>query len=227
MGERTPQEWGLAVTGTATSFAARGKQAVLTLDACGGPGGSGYDAALIETLRSTSTPATLFINRRWAQQNPSITQELVEDLLFEIGNHGTRHLPLSVTGQAAYGIAGTADLAEAYAEVAENQRYFQETYGVDLKHFRSGTAHVDEVAVEMAAMLNVDVVNFSLNADAGATFSASEVQAALAAVQPGDICIGHFNQPQSGTAAGIASALEAAAEDGIEWISLAQALSQS
>lgn len=227
LGERSPQEWGLEVTGVVTSFAARGNQAVLTLDACGGPGGSGYDDALIDNLRSTSTAATLFINRRWAQDNPSITQELIEDPLFEIANHGTRHLPLSVTGAAAYGIPGTADLAEAHAEVMENQEYFQDTYGLDLKHFRSGTAHVDDVSVEMAAMLGVDVVNFSLNADAGATYSAAEVQAALAAVQPGDICIGHFNQPQSGTAAGIASALEAAAETGIEWISLEQALSQS
>lgn len=227
LGERTPHQWGLAVSGTVTSFAARGNQAVLTLDACGGPGGSGYDAALIDTLRSTSTAATLFINRRWAQENPSITQELVEDPLFEIANHGTRHLPLSVIGQAAYGIPGTADLAEAHAEVVENQEYFQDSYGVQLRHFRSGTAHVDDVAVEMAAMLGVEVVNFSLNADAGATFSAPEVEAALAPVQPGDICIGHFNQPQSGSAAGIASALESAAENGIEWINLEQALSQS
>lgn len=224
---RSPQQWGLEVTGVVTSFAASGNRAVLTLDACGGPTGSGYDEQLIEVLRSTSTPATLFINKRWAQDHRSVTQELVEDPLFEIANHGTRHRPLSVTGRAAYGISGTASLREAHAEVAENQEYFLDAYGLELRHFRSGTAHADEVAVEMAQMLGVEVVNFSLNADAGATHSPSEVYAALTAVQPGDICIGHFNQPSSGTADGIASALETAAERGIEWTDLEQALARS
>ncbi|WP_120005165.1 polysaccharide deacetylase family protein [Nesterenkonia muleiensis] len=221
---RSPKQWGLDVTGVVTSFAASGNRAVLTLDACGGPAGSGYDERLIEVLRSTSTPATLFINKRWAQEHRSVTQELVGDPLFEIANHGTRHLPLSVTGRAAYGISGTANLRDAHAEIAQNQDYFRDTYGLELRRFRSGTAHADEVAVEMAQMLGVEVVNFSLNADAGATHSPSEVHAALAAVQPGDICIGHFNQPSSGTADGVASALEAAAERGIEWATLEQAL---
>lgn len=224
---KSPQQWGLAVTGVVTSFAAARNQAVLTLDACGGPDGSGYDEALIEALRSTSTPAALFINKRWAQEHPSVTRELVDDPLFEIANHGTRHLPLSVSGRSAYGINGTANLQEAYAEVAENQDYFRDTYGLDLRHFRSGTAHADEVAVEMAQMRGVEVVNFSLNADAGSTYSAGEVHAALAEVQPGDICIGHFNQPSSGTAEGIVSALETVGERGIKWTTLEQALQHS
>lgn len=225
--EQSPQEWGLEVTGVLTSFAASGAQAVLTLDACGGPDGSGYDEALIEALRSSSAPATLFINKRWAQENRSVTQELIEDPLFEIANHGTRHLPLSVTGQSAYGIRGTQNLREAYAEVTENQDYFRDAYGIELPYFRSGTAHADEVAVEMAHQLGVDVVNFSLNADAGATYSAQEVHAALGEVRPGDICIGHFNQPSSGTGQGVARALEAAEQRGIEWIRLKQALRHS
>lgn len=222
---RVPQEWGLEVTGVVSSFTPRGSQAVLTFDACGGAEGSGYDQELITTLRQSNTPATLFLNQRWASANPITTQELVDDPLFEIANHGTRHLPVSVNGQAAYGIPGTVNLEEAYAEIIESRDFLRDTYDVDTKYFRSGTAHVDEVAVEMAGMLGIDVVNFSINADAGATLESWQVQQEMAAVTGGDICIGHFNIPGSGTTAGIAAALEDAADRGIEWTTLGEALS--
>lgn len=32
----------------------------------------------------------------------------MKDPLFAIGNHGTRHVPLSVTGRAMYGLKDTA-----------------------------------------------------------------------------------------------------------------------
>lgn len=225
--EESPQEWGLEATGVVSSFATAENRAVLSLDACGGPNGSGYDEQLIEALRVSSTPATVFINQRWAEANRSITEELVNDPLFEIASHGTRHLPLSVSGQSAYGVAGTSTLREAYAELTENREYFRDTYSLDLRYFRSGTAHTDEVSVQMAGMLGVDVVNFSLNADAGATYPADKVHQALAQVQPGDICIGHFNKPGSGTAQGVAAALEVAAARGIEWTTLETALTPS
>lgn len=223
-GQQQPQEWGLETSGVITSFTASGNQAVLTLDACGGPGGGGYDAALIDSLRQAGIAATLFINQRWAQENFGITQELIADPLFEIANHGTEHKPLSVNGQRAYGIPGTESLAQAYAEIMENQQFFQESLGLQLPYFRAGTAYADEVAAQMAQELGTPVVNFSVNGDAGATFTAAEVQAAMRAVVPGDIVIGHFNQPDTQVAAGFAAALEDAAERGIEWRTLGEVL---
>lgn len=227
LGEESPQEWGVDVSGTVNRFDTREPEAVLTLDACGGPQGSGYDQRLIEGLRATATPATLFVNKRWAQSHPRVTGELVDDPLFEIANHGTEHLPLSVSGKAAYGVEGTASLRAAFEEIARTQEFFRTQYGLDLVHFRSGTAHVDEVAVRMAAKLNVKVVNFSLNADAGATYSQDQAYQALAGVQPGDICIGHFNQPTSAAGVGMLQALDAAEERGIKWTTLDQAMASA
>jgi peptidoglycan/xylan/chitin deacetylase (PgdA/CDA1 family) len=90
----------------------------LTFDACGGPGGSGYDRALIDFLRRREIPATLFINSRWIDANPAIFRRLAAEPLFEIANHGTRHRPLSVTGRSAYGIPGTRSAAEVYDEIS-------------------------------------------------------------------------------------------------------------
>lgn len=214
----------MEVTGAVTGFAAAGRRAVLTLDACGGRHGCGYDHRLIQSLRQTATPARLFINQRWAEANPGVTQELVDDPLFEIANHGTEHRPLSVSGRSAHGLPGTLSLQEAYEEVVGNCDFFQATYGSTMKHFRSGTAHTDEVAAEMVTMLGHQVVNYSINADGGATFSAEQMRRAMAATSPGDIVIGHFNRPGSGSAAGMEAALADAARRGIEWTTLGEVL---
>ena len=91
--------------------------AVVTLDACGGRNGSGYDEALIEVLRRLAVPATLFLNLRWIDANPGIARELADDPLFELANHGTAHKPLSVSGAEAYGIPGTASVGDVFDEV--------------------------------------------------------------------------------------------------------------
>ena len=86
---------------------AGGRTLALTFDACGGPGGSRVDTGLVEVLRRNHVAATLFLNQRWVRSNRAYAEELVADPLFRIGNHGTRHLPLSVSGRSAYGIVGT------------------------------------------------------------------------------------------------------------------------
>ena len=109
-----PTQWGMALPGIATSFVPDGRQIALTFDACRG----GCDDALLETLRRNQVPAVLFFNGKWIDQHPDRAAQLAADPLFEIGNHGTRHVPLSVAGRAAYGIAGTRSAAEVVDEVA-------------------------------------------------------------------------------------------------------------
>ena len=67
----------------------------LTLDACGGPGGSGVDIDLVDMLISRQVPFTAFLNSRWVEANPDLTDRLAACPTVEIANHGTSHLPLS------------------------------------------------------------------------------------------------------------------------------------
>ncbi|MCP8999277.1 polysaccharide deacetylase family protein [Pseudarthrobacter sp. RMG13] len=199
-GGRLPAEWGLTVTGVVTR--SPDSQTVLTLDACGGPGGSGVDQELIATLRRLNIPATLFMNARWIQANRQLAAELGHDPLFELANHGQAHRPLSVTGKSAYGIAGTGSVADAYDELTGCMDVLRELTGRQPQFFRPGTAYFDEVSAAMTRRLGMLPVNFSVNADAGATLSPEAVGSALATARPGDIVIAHFNKPGSGTAAG-------------------------
>jgi peptidoglycan/xylan/chitin deacetylase (PgdA/CDA1 family) len=179
----------------------------LTLDACGSSSGKGVDVRLIDFLIRERIPATLFINARWIDANPEIFRRLAADPLFEIANHGLRHKPASVTGRFVYGIDGTRDVNELIEEIELNARKIEDITGRRPKLYRSGTAYYDEVAVEIARALDHEVAGYSVLGDAGATYTAARVRSALLGVQPGDVILCHMNHPESGTAAGIISAV--------------------
>lgn len=217
---RSPREWGLAVTGVISRLE-RPAGIALTFDACGGSGGgSGYDEPLIDLLRQYGVKATLFLNRRWIEAHAVLAAELAADPLFEVESHGVRHLPLSVSGRSAYGIAGTRDIGEAYDEVVAANDWFLATLGRTPWFFRPGTAYADEVSAAMAREVGQVVTGFSVNADAGATSAPARVAAELDAAGPGDIVIGHMNRPGRGTAAGCAEAIPRLLERGVEFVHL-------
>ena len=219
-----PLTWGLDVPGVVTRLQGAGRAVALTFDACGGPGGHGFDAALIGFLRQEQIPATLFLNARWIDANPGIFGDLAADPLFDIANHGTRHLPLSVRGQSAYGIRGTRSVGEVYDEVAGNARKLRGLVGHPMRLFRSGTAHYDDVATQIVHDLGEQVIGFEVNGDGGATFTPQQVAGALDTVRPGSIVIAHMNQPGHGTAAGMRAALPTLRGAGYRFVHVADYL---
>jgi peptidoglycan/xylan/chitin deacetylase (PgdA/CDA1 family) len=58
---------------------------------------NGYQSQVIQYLRKQNVPATLFISGKWMRSHSDITQQLMVDPLFEIGNHAWSH--------ASFGIA--------------------------------------------------------------------------------------------------------------------------
>lgn len=220
---RAPGQFGLEVPGIRLALPSGARGVALTFDACGGAHGSKMDHQLIEVLRTHKTPATLFVNQRWARSNRQLLTELIADPLFEIANHGTKHAPLSVAGQQAYGIPGTGSVAAAYDEIVLNQRYLAQEFGVEARFFRSGTAHMDQVGVALCRKLGLVPMNFTVNMDAGATFPAASVATQVSAMKVGDVGIGHFNQPKSGTAQGVDRGLKKLADTGIKVVRLTSA----
>ena len=202
-----PTQWGENVPGVRTRLATEEKVVALTLDACGSARGKGVDSRLMDFLMRERIPATLFINTRWIDANPELFRRLADNPLFEIANHGLRHKPASVSGRSIYGIEGTKDAGELVEEIELNARKIEAITGVRPKLYRSGTAYYDEVAVEIAAELRHEVAGFSVLGDAGATYSAAQVKAALLKALPGDVILCHMNHPESGTGAGIIAAV--------------------
>lgn len=217
---RLPTEWGERVTGVKTHFVTEEKEMALTFDACGGPYGSGYDEELIRFLQEEEIPATLFVNERWIVENEDLFLQLAADPLFQIENHGSEHLPLSVSGREAWGIAGTNSAEEVYDEIMNNHERVKQLTGREMSLFRSGTAFYDEVAVELAEELGYTVLNFDILGDAGATFSKKQVKEALLSAQPGSIALLHMNQPSSETAQGVIEAIPLLQKQGFQFVHL-------
>jgi peptidoglycan/xylan/chitin deacetylase (PgdA/CDA1 family) len=224
-GGLAPRSWGFGGPGVVRGLGTTRRVVALTFDACGGPGGSGYDEALIAFLRRQEVPATLFLNSRWIDENPAVFRQLRREHQFELANHGTRHLPLSVTGQSAYGITGTRNAGEVYDEVAGNEVKLTQLLGAPPRFFRAGTAYSDDVAARIVAAMGVGLVTFSVNGDGGATFTPEQVRVTVAAAPGGSLVLCHMNHPEGGTAAGIAAAVPQLTAAGYRFVRLSDELS--
>ncbi|HSU48562.1 MAG TPA: polysaccharide deacetylase family protein [Arthrobacter sp.] len=207
-GKHQARYWGLEAPGVLTHLPPGSQGIALTFDFCGGPGGSGYDQVLLDTLRQRHIPATLFLNSRWVTANPTTARQLASDPLFEIANHGTSHKPLSTTGNSAYGIPGTRNAGEVFDEVMPNDGILADIAGKRPRYFRPGTAYMDDVAVDILNALGVKPAGFSINGDGGATYPAAVVAKEVGKARAGDVVICHGNRPNGGTAEGVKQAVD-------------------
>ncbi len=217
----TPKYWGERVAGVITTFNTEHKVVALTLDACGGKK-DGYDKSLIDYLIEKKIPATLFINARWIDKFPLEFEALATNPLFEIENHGMKHLPCSVSGKVAYGIQGTKSGQEVVEEIELNADKIEALTGRRPLFYRCGTAYYDEIAINISQQLGCNVVGFSILGDAGATYSANQVETAVLQAKPGDIIICHMNHPESGTAAGLKMAIPSLLQRGFSFARFAE-----
>jgi peptidoglycan/xylan/chitin deacetylase (PgdA/CDA1 family) len=213
---QTPTRWGTSLPGIAATFAASGRQIALTFDACV----RRCDEALLATLERNSVPALLFLSSVWIDANPGRAEQLAANPLFEIGNHGTRHVPLSVTGRSAYGIGGSRSADEVVTEVWTNHTRIAALTGKPPTWFRPGTAYHDDVAVAIVAELGERPLGFTVDADDGAKASAARVRSAITGAAPGSVVLAHMNHPESGTAAGVSDAITAMLATGWQFVSL-------
>ena len=126
-----------------------------------------------------------------------------------------------MTGRSAYGIAGTRSADEAVDEVWTNQSRIAALTGTAPAYFRTGTAHYDDVAVQIVHQLGLTPVGFSVNADNGATSPAVGSVPRSPRATPGSIVLAHMNHPGSGTAAGYGAAIPALRAAGWEFVPVA------
>jgi peptidoglycan/xylan/chitin deacetylase (PgdA/CDA1 family) len=208
------------VDGVKTKMITDEKVIALTLDACGGEFGSGYDVELMEFLIENNIKADLFVNARWIDAQFETFMELAENPLFTIQNHGTEHKPLSTIQRSAWGISSTATQDEIIEEIMQNQLKIFNLTGVTPQYFRSGTAYYDEVSILIAESLGVEVVNFDVIGDGGATFTKDQIADSMKTAEKGSIIILHMNQPDSETAEGVKEGVRYLLQEGFRFVHL-------
>ncbi len=222
-GGRVPKQWGMEVTGLV--LRSTSPQVCLTYDACGGPYGSKVDQELLDLLITQKIPATLFLNQRWIEANrPTFDTIASHPELFDIGNHGTRHMPLSVTGKMAYNEPATQNAGEVYDEVAGNHVFLTTLLGKAPRFFRTGTAHYDEVAIEIVRAMGELPIGFDINGDAGTTYTAAQVIQETGKAKAGSIVIAHMNQPARQTYEGMMVILPRMRDKGVRFARLSEVI---
>ena len=193
----------------------------LTLDACGGA----FDADLVRFLVEHRIPATIFATKLWLDRNPegvAILKRHAE--LFDIEDHGAKHVPAVIgAGRRVYGIAGNPDVEHLREEVLQGAKAIEQATGTKPLWYRGATALYDPLAILDIEAMGYRIAGFSLNADAGATLSKSEIVARIRAAKSGDILIAHMNKPRSDTAEGLAEGLSGLLAKGFRFIRLRDA----
>ena len=80
------------------------------------------------------------------------------------------------------------------------------------------------MAVRVVTKLGLQVVNYDVLGDAGATYSAAQVLNAMLSSTPGSIILAHMNRPDRGTAEGINAALPKLRNRGFRFVRLSEYL---
>ena len=216
--------WGVAIAGVTTRLPLTDTpRMALTLDACGGPGGDGYDADLIALLEERRIAATLFMTARWIDKHPDEAASLASKELFEIENHGTRHRPCSVSGRPAFGIPGTASVEAAREEIWNGRLAIQSLTGRTPRFYRPGTGFFDAPCVGVVEQLGARAIGFTVSGDGGAGYSRAQVRRALVRAPDGAIVLLHMNKPRSAIAAGVGDALSELGARGVHFVRLSEA----
>jgi peptidoglycan/xylan/chitin deacetylase (PgdA/CDA1 family) len=113
-------------------------------------------------------------------------------------------------------------VGEIYDEIERNALTIQTMTGRKPKYYRPGTAFCDEICVEIGRTLGVEVVNFSVRGDGGATYSKNQVKEALLNAPPASIILMHMNHPGSETAEGVIEAIPELRKRGFRFVKLSE-----
>lgn len=220
---RRPRAWGMSIPGVLTHVTSDDPAIALTFDACGGSGGDGYDADLIDYLRRERVPATLFFTSKWISERRAAARSLAADPLFEIENHGNAHRPCSVTGRSAWGIRGTRNVGDAVDEIQRGARAILDLTGRSPRFYRPGTAYFDDVCLDVISALGQSPAGFAVNGDGGTGFTRAQVKDAIVKAKSGSILLLHMNHPDGATAEGVKDAIPILRARGVKLLRLSDA----
>jgi peptidoglycan/xylan/chitin deacetylase (PgdA/CDA1 family) len=211
------------------------KLVALTFDLCELTGEvAGYDAALVDTLRSSGVKATFFTGGKWMRSHPERTQQLMADPLFEMANHAQAHRNLrALSGnalkeeiegpqrayeqaRATFGNAQCVRGDEGFSSVAPRMSLFRFPFGACNK------AALD--AVNDAGLL---AIQWDLSTgDPVRSQSAEAIAAAMLRAKPGSIIIAHANGRGFHTAEALQIALPQLKAKGFEFVTVSELLAQ-
>lgn len=162
----------------------RERVVALTFDACATSlQPNTFDEAIFAFLEREAIPATVFMTGRWIEAHRDEAARIADSQLFDLGNHGYGHRPLSGLGRRA--VDDEIDRAEALIA----------SLGRKSVAVRPAFGDWDGVAAEAAAARGLPLVLWDVvSGDAGGHLRPVRiVETVLGRTKPGSIVIFHIN----------------------------------
>jgi peptidoglycan/xylan/chitin deacetylase (PgdA/CDA1 family) len=188
----------------------------LTFDACQSPDSpAGYDAAVVDALIRTQTPATLFLGGLWMKNHPVQTRALAENPLFELGNHSWSHADFA-----------TLSPPEIEREIERTQALLRRLGGQQATLFRfPGGSHTD-LALQTVSRRGLRAIQWDVvSGDPDPAVSTADiVREVMRQAQNGSIVIMHVNGWGHHTAQALPDVIRRLREQGYTFVTVSELL---
>ena len=193
------------------------KGVALTLDACPG----GFDTRIGQALVAAKIPATIFVTELWMRMNRvALAFLLASPDLFRLENHGARHLAAVLGEVTIFGVPAAGSLPAIRQEIRNAEIAIAAATGRRPVWYRDATGRYSPEAIGLVQDMGYGVAGYSLLADVGASLPAASVLSRLERAKPGDVVIGHINQPKRPSGEGIVAGIAALHRQGIPFVHL-------
>lgn len=214
------------------------KLVALTFDLCEGANEkAGYDAELVNYLRTQQVRATFFAGGKWMRSHPDKTLALMADPLFEIGNHTWTHGNLRVLQGAT--VHDQIHRAQMEYQRLRSQLLNSEcTRQLDAKTL----AHIPAAlslfrfpygacsAASLAAVNQMGLAAIQWNIVTGDPVKGQTAdkisRAILQQIQPGSIVVAHANGRGWHTAAALPAVVDGLRKRGYEFVTVSELLTR-
>ncbi|MGH3688213.1 MAG: polysaccharide deacetylase family protein [Pseudonocardiaceae bacterium] len=186
-----------------------------------------YNEHVIDVLRQTGTPATLFLTGLWAQTYPQLARSLGDDPLFEIANHSLEHKAF----RPCYTLPVLRE-EDKFAAVHDSEQVIEQITGKRPYYFRFpggsiNCAHQRDVA--LVAALGEQATDWTAAGDAYQPDPQAVLDSVMAHIRPGTIVALHMHGSHEtpnapATAEAIALLIPELKSQGYELVTLGQLL---
>ncbi len=189
----------------------------ITFDACSGK----VDERILTALVDGHIKATIFVTRRWLKRNPqAIAVMAAHPDLFEIENHGAKHLVAIDVPLNVFGVKAAGSPAALAAEVQDGATAVEAAFGVRPTWFRGATATYSKASEQQIEALGYRIAGFNRLGDGGALYSTMRTAKSFSEAQDGDVIIAHINQPLRPAGAGVVEGITALKAKGFTFVTL-------
>jgi peptidoglycan/xylan/chitin deacetylase (PgdA/CDA1 family) len=189
----------------------------LTFDACSGLA----DERIIDVLIQEHVSSTIFVTGRWLKRNPkALARLLAYPKLFQIENHGHKHIPAIDRNTVVYGLQAAGSAQVIAAEVEAGREDVRLAAGRASTWYRGAAALYTHASLDLIRHLGQRLAGYSLAGDGGAHLSGKASYNRMMAARDGDVLLLHINQPHRSAGQGVAEAIRDLKRKGYRFVRL-------